>query len=106
MSRVAHPSEKVLAVAAIYGSLIDELHLIPPGLPMAEVREGVVFPTIPPVVTAALIEAATRLAMSTDTRSVGIMGSAIPGKPPLLVPVDPLRQDNLDGTTGVTVTDR
>ena len=58
MSRIAPPAEKILAVASIYSALIEEL---PP------------VNTEDPRVQVALIDAATRLAMYTDTRDMGLL---------------------------------
>lgn len=60
MSRVALPSEKVLAVAGIYKALWTELWTDP----MAE---------IDPRVQVAMLDAATRIAMGTDTRDMGLL---------------------------------
>lgn len=76
------PSEKIMAVAGIYKALSDEL------------PDRVAF--FDPQVQAAIIDAAVRIAMSTDTKDMGILSMGI---------VNPLRRDNLDGTTSTTVTD-
>lgn len=90
MSRIATPSEKVLAVAGIVKALTTELGLNPdPVMVMMTARDigkdelRVVHDSkpeitwlIPPPVMAALIDAATRIAMGTDTRDMGIMLAA------------------------------
>lgn len=63
MSRIAPPAEKVLAISSVYAALWEELHL----------GEGA---ADSPVIIAALIDAATRVAMATDTRDMGILGQA------------------------------
>jgi hypothetical protein len=90
VSRVSVPAEKVLAIKSIYGSLIEELGLDPEPVVIAITAREVskkdeplrlttsgppeVTWRIDPVVMAALIDAATRVAMGTDTRDLGIMG--------------------------------
>lgn len=83
MSRIAPPAEKILAVAAIYERLIDELHLVPPGVVPDDHKPGELYLSksaetkieywVPPTVMAALIDASVRIAMSTDTRDMGIL---------------------------------
>ena len=82
-------SEKVLAVAGIVKSLVTELGLNPdPVLVMMTARDvgkdelrlihdskPEIEWLIPPVVMASLIDAATRIAMGTDTRDMGLMSS-------------------------------
>ena len=60
MSRVATPAEKIMAVAATHRQLMDEMPVL-----SAMVGE--------PNVQVALIDAAVRIAMSTDTRDLGIL---------------------------------
>jgi sulfur carrier protein ThiS len=104
MSRISHPSEKVLAIGRITKELIRELGLNPEPVVIAQTTEPVtpeqwraamksgelkVIPTgkpeiswvIPPEVMASLIDAATRIAMGTDTRDLGIMGMEV-SQPP------------------------
>jgi hypothetical protein len=57
------PSEKVMAAAGIYKALAEELDI--PLLPAISLHSNV---------QAALIDAAVRIAMATDTRDMGIMG--------------------------------
>jgi len=87
MSRIAHPSEKVLAVAGIVKALTTELGLDPTPVMVAMTARDVgkdelrlaydsapeITWLIPPVVMASLIDAATRIAMGTDTRDMGVM---------------------------------
>jgi hypothetical protein len=61
VSRIAPPAEKVLAVANIFIALTTELE---PRIDEADPR-----------VQVALIDAATRIAMATDTRDMGILGA-------------------------------
>jgi hypothetical protein len=61
MSRVAPPHEKVLAIGRTFTAIRGEL-------------EGYVQDNDPRV-QAALIDAATRVAMATDTRDIGILGT-------------------------------
>jgi hypothetical protein len=76
-----HPSEKVLAVAAIYRSLVEELDLVPdipvtpgpPGLYTRKSSEMEITSVIDPRVMAALIDASVFIAMGTDTQDLGIM---------------------------------
>ena len=82
MSRIALPAEKIMAVGAIYHRVIEEI---------PEVKHLLDEPNV----QVALIDAAVRIAMNTDTRDMGILA---PGD-------NPKRLDNLDGTTSFTVTD-
>lgn len=59
MSRIAHPSEKVLALAGVYRALATEL-------------EGSVDPADPRV-QVALLHVSSDIAMHTDTRDMGVM---------------------------------
>jgi hypothetical protein len=116
MSRIAPPAEKIMATVGICKALITELGLDPEPVVIAQTTEPVtpeqwraamksgelkVIPTgqpeitwrIPPVVMAALIDAATRIAMATDTRDMGIMG--MPG-----VVIGPLDHDPFDDSLG------
>jgi hypothetical protein len=64
VSRVAAPSEKIVAVAGIYRALIDEL---PDDLHTGD-----------PIVQASLLDAGVRIAMATDTRDMGILTLPLP----------------------------
>jgi hypothetical protein len=91
VSRVAQPAEKVLAIGSVMRALVDELGLDPEPIVIAITAREVskkdmplqlkadgppeVTWRIPPVVMAALIDAATRVAMGTDTRDLGILGA-------------------------------
>lgn len=59
------PAEKVLAVVGIYDALRTELGVGGPG----EVESAL---------TVALLDAATKIAMATDTKDMGIMGMEVP----------------------------
>ena len=63
MSRITPPAEKILAVAAIYNALKDEFE--------DSLLEGFIEH---PGIVIALIDTATRIAMSTDTRDMGLLG--------------------------------
>lgn len=67
MSRIATPSEKIMAVAGTYKALGGELgwHRTPNGFTDAERT----------AMNIALLDAATRIALSTDTRDMGLLGS-------------------------------
>jgi hypothetical protein len=92
VSRIAPTAEKIMAVAATYKALIDELDLIPPITYEPRGTPGVAYTAtkgemkveflIPPVVMASLIDAATRIAMGTDTRDLGILGGFTQNPPP------------------------
>lgn len=96
MSRIAPPAEKITAVGSIYRALIDELQLVPPEWLQPSSTGGALIPVkgepmkitsiFPPQVQAALIDAAVRIAMSTDTRDMGILGMA---PPPRTIPRRP-----------------
>ena len=60
MSRIAQPSEKVLAVAKTFLALKQELH--------NQIALG------DPGVQATLLDVAARIAMGTDTRDLGVLG--------------------------------
>jgi hypothetical protein len=63
VSRIAHPSEKTIAVVGVLKALSTELGWTGP---------------LDPIVTAALIHTATTIAMATDTRDMGIMTAPLP----------------------------
>ena len=86
MSRIAPTSEKIMAVAGVFTALAGELE------DRLELTD--------PRVQVGLLMASVDIAMHTDTRDLGILGG-----PPRFDPPGLLRRDNLDGTTGVVVTD-
>jgi len=81
VSRIAPLSEKVLATEAAFTALMSEIDT---RVDRNDAR-----------VQVAIINAAVTIAMATDTRDLGILS---PER-------NPLRLDNLDGTTGIEVTD-
>ena len=78
MSRIAQPAEKVMAVASIYRALWTELDAMP--IDRMDSR-----------VQTTMLDIAGRIAMSTDTRDMGIMApraSSDPPNPDPLMPCD------------------
>lgn len=88
MSRIAPPAEKVLAIGSIFRALAEELKVPIESLVMVKsdeppqtfpgatewLRGATVIPPNPHII-AMLIDCATRVAMATDTRDLGILGA-------------------------------